>query len=223
MWSHTFGLNELWSAKHHDWLASSQVESLRPSPIARWSYAAAAIGVMSLAAAVFPQDNPTSISEEAAASWARNCARQIASTVESAEERGDLVLNAAFDRMYVPIPGTTPRRYKTAYDSWADQAIEPILNEIIERHDGLVYVFLTDPNGYVPVAPAIKSIPQIPAPPSPKGILDTESEREVARMAEPELIRSVSITPEGVVREIAVPVIVRSRLWCVLRMAYFDR
>jgi hypothetical protein len=222
MWSYTFGFSELWSMKRFDWLISSQTGRLRPLPITRQSYIAAVIGVLSLAATVFPQAKSPSISEETAASWARECARQIASAIESAEERGDLGINTAFDRMYIPIPGTTPRRYKTAYDSWADRVIEPILSETLNKHKGLVYIFLTDPNGYVPVAPAVSPIHQIPSPPAPKRILETESDREVARMAAPQLIRSMNNPSGDMITEIAVPVIVRSRSWCVLRLAYIE-
>ena len=222
MWSFTFGYNRLLSAKRLNWLYSSQVEWLRPSFIVQWKYAVTAFGVLSLVASVFPQANSISISKEAAVSWARDCARQIASAVESAEDLGDIGRNTAFDRMYIPIPGTNPRRYKTAYDSWADRAIEPILKETLKKHNDLVYIFLTDPNGYVPVAPAINHIHQMPAPPAPKGILETEADREVAQMATPELIRSMDNDSVSTFTEIAIPVKIRNRSWCVLRMAYID-
>jgi len=186
-------------------------------------YVAVAVAGLSLSAAILSQDRSPLSTKDAVTAWARECADEIARAVESAEDQGDLEAGAAFDRMYIPIPRTAPRQYRTSYDSWADQAIAPILKNTLNRRKTLLYLLLMDPNGYIPVAPAIGSIRQIPVPSAPKSIQTTSSDLEAARLTSPELIRSIGSTPDGAVTEIAVPVMVRNRPWCVLRMGYIEK
>jgi len=188
----------------------------------RYGYVAASLAGMALSGVILSQNDSSSLSD-AVASWAGSCADEIARTIETAEDRGDLETGAAFDRMYVPTPGTSPRQYKTSYDSWADQAIAPILKKTLNSRPTLLYVLLIDPNGYIPVAPAIRSVRRIPVPSIPKSITTTNSDLEAAKLTDPQLIRPIGSTPDGTVTEIAVPVMVRNRLWCVLRMGYIEK
>jgi methyl-accepting chemotaxis protein len=222
MWSYNIGCSEFRSEKHPNWLSASQRKKLRPSRMSRHRYNMVILGLFSLGAAVFSQDKVTSMSEQAAASLARHCALRIATEVQTAEDRGELRYDSAFDRMYVPIPGSNPRRYKTSYDSWADRVIEPILKEILNQHDNVVYIFLTDPNGYIPVAPAVKPVDQIPSPATPKRILEAKPDREIARMTAPQKIRSMNTSSGNNIKEIAIPILVRNRVWCILRFAYME-
>ena len=154
---------------------------------------------------------------------AKSCAQEISSVIERAEVDGELGPGAVFDRMYIPVPGSSPKRYRTSYDAWADKAISPILKKTLGDDAFLMYIILMDPNGYIPVAPELRQLKHIPCPPVPKEILETSVDLETAGYVGSGLIRSVDEASESELMEVAVPVIVRNKPWGVIRIGYTDR
>jgi len=182
-----------------------------------------AVMVLSITTIVTAQVYSSSSFQVMAIAKAKSCAREISSVIERAEVNGELGLGAVFDRMYIPVPESSPKRYRTSYDAWADRAISPILKKTLGDDEFLVYIILMDPNGYIPVAPELRQIKLIPTPPAPKGILDSSLDLEAARHTGPELIRSIDKAAESELMEVAVPVIIRNRPWGVIRIGYADR
>jgi methyl-accepting chemotaxis protein len=76
-------------------------------------------------------------------------AKGMEGTLDEAIDSGRLTEAQLFDVNYVPIPGTDPPKYHTAYDSFLDQRISKQEDAFLE--DGsLVYAVLVDRNGYLP-------------------------------------------------------------------------
>jgi methyl-accepting chemotaxis protein len=189
--------------------------------IGRWLIIA--VILLATSTIAFPQQQSQPLTRKTVVSLAKNCAAEIESKVEQAEARGDLNVGTMFDRMYIPVPSTSPTQYRTSYDSWADEIISPILKSTLGKKPDLMYILLMDPNGYMPVTPAIREINQIPVPKEPRSISDTQLDLEAAKCVGPEIFRSVGSTSDGMIMEIVVPVILRNRPWGVIRVGYLDR
>jgi hypothetical protein len=66
-----------------------------------------------------------------------------------AVEKGKLSLEDLFDEDYQPIPGTSPQKYHTRYDSYLDETIQSFEDAMLDDSH-VVFAVLTDRNGYVP-------------------------------------------------------------------------
>ena len=69
--------------------------------------------------------------------------------LEEAVQGGRFTLDQIFDEKYVPIPGTNPQKYHTAYDTFLDKAIQSLEDEYL-KDDQVVFAVLVDRNGYLP-------------------------------------------------------------------------
>ena len=69
--------------------------------------------------------------------------------LEEAVQGGRFTLDQIFDEKYVPIPGTNPQKYHTAYDTFLDKAIQSLEDEYL-KDDQVVFAVLVDHNGYLP-------------------------------------------------------------------------
>ena len=69
--------------------------------------------------------------------------------LEEALQGGRFTPDELFDEKYVPIPGTNPQKYHTAYDTFLDKAIQSLEDEYL-KDDQVVFAALVDRNGYLP-------------------------------------------------------------------------
>jgi methyl-accepting chemotaxis protein len=76
-------------------------------------------------------------------------AQTVSSVFEQAIASGQLTPEQLFDTNYVPIAGTLPQKYHTAYDSFTDAALQKIEDQFQSDPD-VVFVIAVDRNGYVP-------------------------------------------------------------------------
>jgi methyl-accepting chemotaxis protein len=76
-------------------------------------------------------------------------ARAMEATLDEAIDSGRLTEAQVFDVNYVPIPGTDPPKYHTAYDSYLDKRIVKEQDAFLED-PSLAYAALVDRNGYLP-------------------------------------------------------------------------
>ncbi|MCW2290127.1 methyl-accepting chemotaxis protein [Pseudomonas sp. BIGb0408] len=65
-------------------------------------------------------------------------------------QAGRISLADLFDRQYQPIQGSFPAKFRTRFDSHADQVLPAIQEPLLKRHEGLVFAIATTPEGYVP-------------------------------------------------------------------------
>ncbi len=77
-------------------------------------------------------------------------ARQAAAQFEADLQRGRISSNDLFDRSYQPIANTFPAKFKTRFDSYADQILPAIQEPLLSQHEGLVFAIACTPEGYVP-------------------------------------------------------------------------
>jgi len=76
-------------------------------------------------------------------------AKQISRVMEEAIDNGVFGVKDAFDTNYVAIPGFTPEKYHTKYDSYLDKAILSLQDEFL-KDESVVYAVAVDTNGYLP-------------------------------------------------------------------------
>jgi len=92
--------------------------------------------------------------EEEIQSKGRKSAAEGAATISGilaeALRLGHLTRSQLFDTNYVPIPGTSPQKYSTAYDSYMDLNIQRPLDQFLLDDDQVVFAVLVDKNGYLP-------------------------------------------------------------------------
>ena len=77
-------------------------------------------------------------------------AETITKLTESALNRGELSMEALFDRNYVEIEGSKPARYQTQLWDWAHDNWRPILDEAKASNGNLLAAACTDILGYLP-------------------------------------------------------------------------
>jgi hypothetical protein len=77
-------------------------------------------------------------------------AATISGILAEALRNGHLTRSQLFDTNYIPIPDTSPQKYKTGYDSYIDQNIQHILDRFLLEDDQVVFAVLVDKNGYLP-------------------------------------------------------------------------
>lgn len=78
--------------------------------------------------------------------------------LEDAINSGRLTEAQVFDTNYIPIEGTNPQKYHTAYDSFTDQNVVGIEDGFLQDQD-VIYAAMVDQNGYVPTHNSIFSKP----------------------------------------------------------------
>jgi methyl-accepting chemotaxis protein len=77
-------------------------------------------------------------------------ASQAARALEAAVDRGELSLDALFDRKYVPIAGTSPQKYRSKFDELTDRLMPQIQEPYLDRYPEMAYAIACDGGGYVP-------------------------------------------------------------------------
>jgi methyl-accepting chemotaxis protein len=68
---------------------------------------------------------------------------------EQAIRDGALSAEAVFDEAYVEVPGSEPKRFRTRFDAFTDQAF-PRLQDTIVKDETVVFAVTADRNGYIP-------------------------------------------------------------------------
>ncbi len=81
---------------------------------------------------------------------ARKCKEKIEQTIEEAIKKGVISSADIWDRNYVEIPNTSPKKYRTRFTDFFRQHIQPIMDEYVQKHPKLLYLVPVDDNGYAP-------------------------------------------------------------------------
>ena len=74
---------------------------------------------------------------------------------------GRIDLDDLFDRSYQPLPNTQPTKYRTRFDSYTDQVLPGIQEQLLERNRNLVFAIACTPKVTCP--PTIAPSPIRPA------------------------------------------------------------
>ncbi|WP_217423263.1 methyl-accepting chemotaxis protein [Uliginosibacterium aquaticum] len=81
---------------------------------------------------------------------AREAARQIGAALERALADKRISLDQLFDEQYLPIQGTDPQKFHTAFDTLTDEIFPAIQEPLLERYPHIVYAGAVDRRGYFP-------------------------------------------------------------------------
>jgi methyl-accepting chemotaxis protein len=150
---------------------------------------------------------------------------------ENAVASGAISVDDLFDSNYVEIPGTNPLQHRTKFLDWADRALPAFQEAFLARDKRMVFCAMVDRNGYLPVHNKIYSQPQRPGDVAwntancrNRRIFNDGAGLTAARNQRSYLIQSYARDMgNGVtimMREIDVPIRVRSRHWGGFRTAY---
>jgi hypothetical protein len=131
-----------------------------------------------------------------------------------------------FDDQYVPIPGTTPRKYHTSYDAYLDETILGTEDEFLHKDDQVVFAVLVDRNGYLPTHNTKYTQPLTGDPEKDKAgnrtkrLFDDPVGLAAARN-DKELLVQVYFRDTGEkIWDISAPVHVNGRHWGAFRIGY---
>ena len=150
---------------------------------------------------------------------------------ESAVGGGEIAIEDLFDTDYVEIPGTNPQQYHTRILDWADRALPPFQEAFLAKDSRMAFCVVIDRNGYLPVHNTIYSRPQRPgdvafntANSRNRRIFNDAAGLAAGCNQAPYLIQSYARDMGNgttvMMREIDVPIRVRSKHWGGFRTAY---
>jgi methyl-accepting chemotaxis protein len=93
---------------------------------------------------------------------AKEYAQRIGKAFEEAIARGELKEEDVFDREHRLIAGSNPQQFMTRFTEFADQRIQPMIEEMLARDDRIVSGGAADQAGYLPTLGKKFSQPQRP-------------------------------------------------------------
>lgn len=77
-------------------------------------------------------------------------ARDIGTAFATALAQGRIDAEALFSREYEPIAGTSPQKYRTAFDEFCDERLPPLQEPVAALQPWIVFAICINPDGYVP-------------------------------------------------------------------------
>jgi methyl-accepting chemotaxis protein len=153
-------------------------------------------------------------------------ASQITAQFEADIEQGRISLDDLFDRSYQVIPNTTPAKFRTRFDSYADQVLPRIQEPLLPRHEGLVFAIACTQQGYVPTHNKVFSQPL-----TGDAQVDTLNNRTKRKFADrtgircgshqqPVLLQTYTRDTGELMHDLSVPIMLKGRHWGGLRLGY---
>ncbi len=154
----------------------------------------------------------TNANEQAALERAQAMARQGAASVQYAFEtalRDQRLTEAAlFDERLQELPGTTPKRYRSAFDAFTDAAF-PSLQEAPLRVSDVVFAIAVTRNGYVPTHNAAERS---------KRLFDDPVGLAAARNTDDLLVQDYRRDTGEAIFDVSSPITVNGRHWGAFRI-----
>lgn len=157
-------------------------------------------------------------------------AQHMSGLFEEAVAKGDIGMDALFDRNYEPVPGSNPEQFMAKFTDFTDRVLTPVQEEVLERDSCIVYCAAVDENGYLPTHNLKFSRPQGDDPVwnmahcRNRRIFNDRAGLRAARNEKPVLMQTYRRDMGGgnfiVMKEVDAPVTVRGRRWGTLRLAY---
>lgn len=157
---------------------------------------------------------------------AREGASQIAARFEADIDEGRVSLDDLFDRTYQAIPNTSPAKYQTRFDRYADQVLPAIQEPLLPRHEGLVFAIACTQQGYVPTHNKVFSQPL-----TGDAQVDTLQNRTKRKFADRTgircgshqqavLLQTYTRDTGELMHDLSVPIMLKGRHWGGLRLGY---
>ncbi|MDP2744919.1 MAG: methyl-accepting chemotaxis protein [Pseudomonas sp.] len=157
---------------------------------------------------------------------ARSAAAQIAAQFEADLQSGRISASDLFDRHYQPIAGSFPAKYKTRFDSYADQVLPAIQEPLLSQHEGLVFAIACTAEGYVPTHNNAFNHP--PCGDRAVDTLKSRSKRlfndrtgiRCGSHQKPLLLQTYMRDTGELMHDLSVPIMLQGRHWGGLRLGY---
>ncbi|CAN7390341.1 methyl-accepting chemotaxis protein [Pseudomonas sp. LjRoot277] len=157
---------------------------------------------------------------------AREGASQIAARFETDIDEGRVSLDDLFDRNYQTIPNTSPAKFQTRFDRYADQVLPTIQEPLLPRHEGLVFAIACTQQGYVPTHNKVFSQPL-----TGDAQVDTLQNRTKRKFADRTgircgshqqavLLQTYTRDTGELMHDLSVPIMLKGRHWGGLRLGY---
>ncbi len=157
---------------------------------------------------------------------AREGARAIAARFSADIEDGRISAEDLFDRQYQPLPGTQPQKYRTRFDRYTDEVLPRIQEDLLQRHEGLVFAIACTPEGYVPTHN--RAFAQPPSGDLQVDMLKSRSKRmfddrtgiRCGSHQQALLLQTYCRDTGELMHDLSVPIMVDGRHWGGLRLGY---
>lgn len=156
---------------------------------------------------------PADEMEKKVKTWAMECQGEVKNALEMLVTSGKLTMTQLFDTFYIPIPGTSPQKFKTQYDALCDRAIQYILDKYLAKDPRLVYVVAVDRNGYVPTHNSMSED-------RAKRIFNDRTGLTAARNTQPYLVQKYFRDTGQTLYDLSVPLYIQNRHWGAIRICY---
>ena len=150
----------------------------------------------------------------------------IKARIEDSILRNDITREALFDRHYIEIPDTNPVRYNTKFDQFTDDYIGPVQELWLKKHPSLIYLILSDENGYVPTHNLAFSQPLTGnysvdvARNRTKRIFTDRVGQTVGKHTEPFLIQTYRRDTGELMFDLSIPLFFQGEHWGAIRAGY---
>lgn len=157
---------------------------------------------------------------------ARAGAQAIGARFETDIDTGRIGQDDLFDRDYQPLPGTRPQKFRTRFDRYTDEVLPRIQEDLLQRHEGLVFAIACTAEGYVPTHNQAFSHP--PSGDLQVDMLKSRSKRlfndrtgvRCGSHNQPMLLQTYCRDTGELMHDLSVPIYVRGRQWGGLRLGY---
>ena len=131
-----------------------------------------------------------------------------------------------WDRDYVLIPGSDPKRFHTRYDQAVDGELQRIYDGTLNRLEGCTYALAVDVNGYAPTHNSKFSKPPSGDPAIDLGacrhkrIFDDPVGKKLAANTRPLLFQTYVRDTGEVINDLSIPVLVQGQHWGAVRVGF---
>ena len=157
---------------------------------------------------------------------AREGASRIAAQFEADVLQNRITLDDLFDRSYTPIANTRPSKYHTRFDGYTDQVLPAIQEDLLPRHEGLVFAIACTPQGYVPThnkafSQALTGDVQVDAVQNrTKRKFEDRTGIRCGSHQQAVLLQTYTRDTGELMHDLSVPIVVKGRHWGGLRLGY---
>ncbi|MES2846029.1 MAG: methyl-accepting chemotaxis protein [Pseudomonadota bacterium] len=158
-------------------------------------------------------------------------AGKISAAFESAIANGAITFSALFDRVYKPVPGSTPEQVLTQFTSLTDRLLPALQEPVLHLSPRIVFCAAVDSNGYLPTHNRNFSHPQRTNDPVWNGTnarnrrifndrVGLAAGRNRATFLLQAYRRDMGNGIYAMMKDVSAPIYVQGRHWGGLRLAY---
>lgn len=159
-------------------------------------------------------------------SMAEKCRDEVQKELEKLISSNRLSMAQMFDTFYIPIPKTSPQKFKTQYDKMTDEFLRIILDKYLDQDKRLLFVVAVDRNGYLPTHNTRYSRPLTDDKDfntknnRTKRLFNDRTGLAAARNTKPYLLQKYSRDTGEQLADLSVPIRILGKHWGALRIGY---